>query len=1067
MTANYQKAKEAIERCRTLRDASSNEAVLRSTFESYLRSIFAAAEDQRWINHYGEGAEAHTKIGAKDGGAANRFVDNLIGSTSLEYEADLRVKAKFDDGYRQVREYTSASIRQGADISQVRGILSDTIVWHIYDVTLKHGIDPASCTPEDIELDEVETFEAVADDATANQFISFIRRHLAREQSRPLFAENLALDLGLESKAYQDKISILFRLVKDARANDLSVELATSLWSRFVDHLEGEGGAFRSGPYIDEVYLLIMARLLGANALAGRAISSDVAELKTILNGSYFLTHYQLVNLVEQDYFGWVSRDEHINGFIPIAQSIQRDLYVYDFSRLFEDDLFGRLMAQIARRSHRKLLGQEWTPTWLAHHLSERCLDGLPDGEAPAIVDMCCGSGAILAEVIRSAKARLGYNTISELQGVVTGFDIDPLAVALAKTTWVLVLKGELNRASAPVTIPVFHADSLFAITPVTASMPLIGESDTIEIELDGESVTFPVVLVQPEYRDLFDCIVDWAYDEARDSNGSDPVLVDAEAVIDAAGATIASELRPIVSEAALALALRMKHLAKANRNGIWAFILRNTYRPGLLAGQFNGLVSNPPWLAMSALADNPYRALLAKRAELYGVNPAGSSFLHLELGITHLIHAVDRYLQPNAAIACLVPGTIFNGKQHERLRQREFLRSRRPVPLLIEEIWQIAPNTFKYPGAAIIGKKASTLKDAAVAISKGMLAKQEGVEEVDFSIKSLGTHRSAWALAKGGMPAGASGSTNVSKQGADLMPRTAVCVEILSTSGSECRVTTPSAGTKWSFTVKQPKKLKDELFPGYVAPNYLYEMAQSENLLPFILGPHRAPIAIPAVKQADGSWEMQSPLEIRRLGHRQTALRFQKVNDRLTAAGERNDLQTRIDVRLKLTNQRFGDDGYLVLSGAGGTYICAACLPVSEATRLIIDQTIYWQVVTNADDAWFRTGMLNSSALTDAVLPFNPEGDFGPRHIHTLPYRVMPPYDPSNPNHVAVAKAARDVAAKVSAVFDADSYISDPSKALHVRRRKLREKLEEVSDVQDLERRCAITLGVEVDTTS
>jgi methylase of polypeptide subunit release factors len=810
-----------------------------------------------------------------------------------------------------------------------------------------------------------------------------------------------------------------------------------------------------------------MARLLGANALAGKAISSDVSELKTILDGSYFLSHYQLENLVEQDYFGWVSRAEHIDGFVPIAQSIQRDLYVYDFSRLVEDDLFGRLMAQLARRSHRKLLGQEWTPTWLARHLSERCLDGLPEGEVPAVVDMCCGSGAILAEVIRSAKSRFGYSTIDDLQGVVTGFDIDPLAVALAKTTWVLVLNEELNRASAPVTIPVFHADSLFAITPVTASLPLIDEGDTIEIELDGGSVTFPVALVQPEYRDLFDHIVDWAYDEARDSGGSAPVLGDAEAVIDASGVAIPTELRPTVSEAALALALRMKELADANRNGIWAFILRNTYRPGLLAGQFNGLVSNPPWLAMSALADNPYRNLLAKRAELYGTNPAGSSFLHLELGITHLIHAVDRYLQPNAAIACLVPGTILNGKQHERLRQRDFLRSNRPVPLLIEEIWQVAPNTFKYPGAAVVGKKTSTIKDAAAPISKGMLAEETAVEEVDFSVRSLGTHRSAWVLAKGGLPAAASSSTEISKQGADLMPRTAVCVDILSTSGAEHRVTTPSTGSKWAFTVKQPKKLKGELFSGYVAPDYLYEMAQSENLLPFVFGPNRAPVAIPALKLPDGSWEIQDPAEIRRLGHRQTALRFKKINDRLEATGESNDLQTRIDIRFKLTNQNLGNDGYLVLSGAGGTYICAACLPVSQATRLVIDQTLYWQVVESADDAWFRTGMLNSGALTDAILPFNPEGDFGPRHIHTLPYRVMPPYDASNSQHVAIAKAAQDVADKASAIFKSDGYISDPSKALHVRRKKLREKLEEIAEVKNLEQQCAVALGVDVDTTA
>src|SRR5205814_8511090 len=126
-------------------------------------------------------------------------------------------------------------------------------------------------------------------------------------------------------------------------------------------------------------------------------------------------------------------------------------------------------------------------------------------------------------------------------------------------------------------------------------------------------------------------------------------------------------ELRPHAIRARLALATRLVELARANRNGIWAFILRNTYRPGLLVGQFNGLVSNPPWLAMSQLAENPYKTQLSSRAQLYGINPAGASHLHLELATTYLLHAVDRYLSPGAAVACLLPGTIFNGHHHQK----------------------------------------------------------------------------------------------------------------------------------------------------------------------------------------------------------------------------------------------------------------------------------------------------------------------------------------------------------------------------------------------------------------
>lgn len=1071
MTVDIKQAHDVMVRCRRLRDDGAVEAVLRGEFQSRLRRVFPGVLDERWIDHYGEGAETLTTISTSRGASANRFIDNLIGSTTIEYEADLRIAAKRAEGFRQVKEHAAGLVRSGVPISQIRGILSDTVDWYVYDVDLATGVEPDACTVDDIELIDVESFEPQADDESAAKHLTlFLRRHLARERSRPLIADNLAFDLGLESTAYRRNSETLTALVNTGRSNDPSIELATELWSRFVDHLEGEGSGFRAGPYVDEIYLNVLARLLSANALEGSAIVSADDELKAILNGSYFQHRYQINNLVEQDYFGWIASPEHIKGILPVAREIQRDLYAYDFSWRAEEDLFGRLMAQLARRSHRKLLGQEWTPGWLARHLAERCLDDLPEGEVPEIVDMCCGSGAILAEVIKAAKACYGYEDIGSLHSIVTGFDIDPLAVAFAKTTWVITLADEINGADEPVTIPVYHADSLFAVTPVSASVPMLGESDAIEVTLDGQTIQLPAGLVQPEHRELFDHLIDWAYDEARQPDGGMPLTVeDAKITLDTAtgatGVSLSEELRQLTIDALFALTVRMKELADAGRNGIWAFILRNTYRPGLLAGQFNGLVSNPPWLAMSALADNPYRDVLSRRAALYGVRPSGQSFLHLELGTTHLLHAIDRYLKTGAAVACLVPGTIFNGHHHERFRQRGFLTSDRPVAFSVSEVWQVAPGTFKYPGTALIGKKAADNAEANSQIEHGSVARQENVEEADFSIRRIGESRTAWVLEKDGLPAAPLGSEEASQQGADIMPRGAVCIEVANETDTEFRVNTPKRDTKWGFTVKQAKELQGERFPGHVAPRFIHRMAQSENLLPFVFGPHRAPVAIPATRAANGEWHIHDPADIRRMGFTRTARRFATVNQRLETIGAGNSLEYRIDVRRKLSLQVFPDHGHVLLSGAGGKYICAACIPVVEAQNLVIDQTLYWQVVPDDEEAWFRTGMLNSSALTEAILPFNPEGDFGPRHIHTLPYRLIPPYTHRNEDHRMVAEAARALADTAAGIVADDPYIGDPNRALHVRRRKLRDGLAGNPIVRELERRCAVILGLNAGT--
>jgi len=229
----------------------------------------------------------------------------------------------------------------------------------------------------------------------------------------------------------------------------------------------------------------------------------------------------------------------------------------------------------------------------------------------------------------------------------------------------------------------------------------------------------------------------------------------------------------------------------------------------------------------------------------------------------------------------------------------------------------------------------------------------------------------------------------------------------------------------------------------GHVAPRFIYRMAQSENLLPFVLGAHRAPMALPALRASGGTWSILDETEIRRQGFTQTARRFDAINQKLKTVGKGKTLQQRIDERGKLSKQVFGAAGHLILAGAGGKIICAACLPVAQAQDLVVDQTLYWKVVADADEAWYQVGMLNSVALTNATLAFNPKGDFGERHLHTLPYRMMPTYDAGNGDHRKIAALAKDIAVLAEGHCTTDPYLADPVKALTARRRKLRALLE------------------------
>jgi methylase of polypeptide subunit release factors len=1064
MSWSLDAAKNLIARCSQLRAAGRTEAVLRAEFQSWLRQVFPNPEDESWVNHYSEGAETHTKIRTDAGATASRFIDNLVRSTVVEYEADLRHAGIREHGFDQVREYVAGTVRAGTPISQIRGVLSDTVEWHIFDAELAAGAAPQACKKSDVTLREIESFEpTVASDESAHRFVAFLKRHLAREQSRALTATNVATDIGLESLPFHRHVGALLRLVNNGRAADSSIALATDLWSTFVDGLERARRGFRPAMYVDEMYVAILARFLAANVLEAKAILSDDAGLSEILSGDYFTVKFRLKNMVEDDYFGWMLREPYLTELLSVCREIQLDLYAYDFSTLEEHDLFGRLMAQLARRSQRKLLGQEWTPTWLARQLAVRCLELLPDGEEPRVVDMCCGSGSILAEVIKEYVRRQRGADIDRIASAATGFDIDPLAVMLAKTTWVVALAPRLKNAGDDILIPIYHADSLFATTPISA-VPAPGDESDIAIELDGRKVMLPAELIRPEFRAIFDDIVDWAYDEARSAVSGERgniAATRASTLIDSLAekhaVSISASLQPRIMAAAAQLAKRMADLAAAKRDGIWAFILRNTYRPGLLVSQFNCLVSNPPWLAMSHLANNPYKMQLSKRAQLYGIKPAGASHLHLELATTYLIHAIDRYLKPGAAVTCLVPGTIFKGHHQQKFREAAYLSGPRRVPFELQEVWEVAKGTFKVRSAVVVGIKRNSPSEV-VAGSKGFYVDQNGLTELGFTVLQR-DKRTAWILSDTASSVASGPTESVPPQGADLMPRTAVCVEVIAQNGSEWQIRTPPPTSPLFFSVKAAKELKGKNFPGFVAPRFLFTMVQSLNLLPFVCNGPFATVALPARKRSSGKWEMLEPSEIRTLGFRQSALRFERINEAIAKSKAGKPLADRINERNKLIIQEFSKDHYLVLSGAGGGISCGACLPVNECKGAVIDQTLYWRMVSTRMEAWYRVGFLNSDAITNAIKLFNPEGEFGARHAHTLPHRFIPRFDQDNKAHLRIAQLAEAMSKRASGVIAQHPELGDPNKTIASRRRKLRTLLRGLSEFKDLEKVCETVL--------
>lgn len=1044
-----------------LRREGKAEDVLRHALSAKLPLMFP--EDPWWIKAHVTGTESLAKfheLGSKKRG----FVDVLVGSTVIEYERDLTAIGAFDHGLHQVKQYCASQLNAGTPSDLLVGVLSDTVRWHAFEVSTVKDVSAvpgaASYGPEHIELKPVDACDlSAAGDVAAKKLGQFLVRHLGREGGRLLAAFTLAKDLGFESPFCQAHLDPIQTLVEAAfKSEPAYAAMISKLWTDFVSYLGGEtaAGSFDMKSYVGELYILTLAKLICANVLSGKGLISDDTELQSVLDGSFFKAR-GLPNLIEYDYFGWLNASPHVPRLIEVARDIQADLRAYDFASSPAEDLFGSLMAQLAARSQRLLLGQEWTPGWLAAKLVRFALSKLPKAEQPRLLDMCCGSGAIVVETVKAVQVRLlacgakpgDPTALSELAAAITAFDIDPLAVMLAKVGWVLASKQWLVPGQE-VQIPVYHADALFANTPVTKVFSSTGEEGR-KLRLDTEDVELPEFLVDSKRQALFDALLSRGYEMAISSASSAKTTLrdhDVEVMVDAVAAETATALtsdeRSAVVRCCVCLLRALEVLQRAGRNGIWAFVLRNSFRPALVAGCFNGVVTNPPWLALSKIGSNPYRDALKAKADMYGIKAPGASHLHLEIATTFLLHAIDRYLKPRAVIACVLPDTVLNGTHHEPFRLAQYLTANRPVPLDVTEIFKVASHTFKNEAIVLFGRKAKSKAKATKFVGREV-GRDSDTKTMYYVVTSGG--KTAWTTEPPVAAIKVKASESIGplfRQGADVMPR-GIIFHAAQKSGVGWNLGPITAASPLYYLRSEGKVLTDfSLTASGVSNEVMFSVLLSKHLAPYELAPGAKGLL--PLKFGPSGWEGRAGPAIAALGA-STAGAIKKA----LAANSNESLEqffARVDTdRKKLTSQAWKDQDWLVFASAGGKLPCAAYVRGDQlpCSKTIIDQTLYWCRVESEDEAIYITSLINSPAVIEVIVAHQPRGAFGERHIHKLAFDRTPTYDPGNPKHRAVIKAARALLAEWSRrrrKADVQSLLS-PEKHMITRRKKIREALE------------------------
>lgn len=1070
---DLRKAVAGVGELHRVRNSRSNETVVRHTVTQTLSDVYPPDIRPWWVKQQIQGAERST-FWIEDGLARHGRADTIIGATAVEYESDLRVNAKYETGKHQVAQYCAALLNAGVCVDDIVGVLSDGVEWYSYRLAGVPNRAPGNYAVENLELEELaHVTTRPGDEDSVLDLMRFFEDYLARDEKAPLKGIDLAVHLGLNSSLGQHYVDRCAAAISKARAIiPQQATLVEKVWADFERYLSGGNPtpSQRADAYVREFYLSLLGRMICANVLARAPMRGTDAELKGILRGHFF-DDKGLTRFVEHDFFGWMNRDEVIEPVLTIAREIQTDLRAFNFSVISDADMFGTLMSELAESTQRQLLGQEWTPSWLATSMARKLFTMLGPKEWPRFIDVCVGSGSMVAAVCRETQeylARVGVAPKSQqavhlLTQAVTGFDIDPLAALLAGINWLVVNRDWLPLdGSIPISIPIYNADSLFSLAPLWEWRTDQDEYDTLY--LDGHQLELPRFLVGPVFQSLFDSIVDKCAHAAYNHVERAQLGSTAQAQLDLitsdslaeTGSSLDSRQMDQLANFTRTLTDRLVELERSDRDGVWPFILRNSYRPGLVKGQFNGLITNPPWLAMSRIAGNPFAVVLEGLARRFNLRPEGSTFLHLEMATVFLTYAAAHYLADGAGIACVLPETVTTGKQHARLRRQLSGRDNASViTIRPRELWFASRETFATLSSVLIATR-----DTPAYISELVSAEvfDGGSSPLTLYIAEF-RGRFVWSDQEPGQGIPGGYRDGLAAQGADLMPRRLVSITLTSGNSGTVTFRSPGRGESNWYLLSDDKKHQEFTIPLTTLPGrFHHKMWISKHLTAFDLA-DPADIVIPAIRtdgsiyQADDATINASPRARRYFDKIIEISDFDSINDWWRRG---------LNQRSKLTNQNIitNSGGYLVVYGAGGKIPTANYVQIASLgdEPPLIDQTLYWTIVQTEDEAIYMCGLINNPFLAEYIRPFVPEGAFGERHLHTLPPKAMPKFDPADIDHAEIVKTTRNLIRQLDDIRADPSALEmlNPNRKLQSRRTAARHLIESLPGYGEYNAACA-----------
>jgi hypothetical protein len=393
-------------------------------------------------------------------------------------------------------------------------------------------------------------------------------------------------------------------------------------------------------------------------------------EMEDLESGSIF-RHLNITNFLEGDLFAW-----YTSVWSDPVEKLVRDMVArldnYAPGTLSEDpagsrDLLKRLYQQLFPKSVRHDLGEYYTPDWLAEHvLNELGYVGDPDKR---LLDPACGSGTFLVMAINRIRAWYDENRercrfaeddlCRKILANVIGFDLNPLAVMAARTNYLIAIRGLISHVER-VEIPVYLCDSI--MTPGEYGGLYAGKLGKAR-ELETAAATFLVPTEIAASREKVAAYTEQLEFCIRNRYSPQEFLQRCQQE----GLDVSSELLHFE------LFAELVRLDKANKNGVWARIIKNAFAP-LFVGTVDYVVGNPPWVNWESLPVNYRDGTLAvwDRYRLRERVNVGARLGNVkkELSALFVYASADYFLKTGGKLGFVITQTIFKSGANEGFRR-------------------------------------------------------------------------------------------------------------------------------------------------------------------------------------------------------------------------------------------------------------------------------------------------------------------------------------------------------------------------------------------------------------